>query len=147
MTAVPQGSGRRSLRALVADNPAAILTFVFIGIFVATDIVNRAQGDGAFLTAKQVSTTFLFAAVLGLIAAGQTQDMGKAHGRANGHDKLLVAQRRQEDADDRGESILDLGRAGSDRPQEHRGHEQHQPHVHASEDRVDGGGDDEKAQA
>src|SRR5207244_2048293 len=72
VTAVPQGSGRRSLRALVADNPAAILTFVFIGIFVATDIVNRAQGDGAFLTAKQVSTTFLFAAVLGLIAAGQT---------------------------------------------------------------------------
>ncbi len=72
MTAVPQGAGRRSLRALVADNPAAILTFVFIGIFVATDIVNRAQGDGAFLTAKQVSTTFLFAAVLGLIAAGQT---------------------------------------------------------------------------
>jgi ribose transport system permease protein len=72
VTAVPHGSGRRSVRALVADNPAAILTFVFVGIFVATDIVNRAQGDGAFLTAKQVSTTFLFAAVLGLIAAGQT---------------------------------------------------------------------------
>ena len=41
-------------------------------IFVGTDIVNRAQGGGAFLTLKQVSTTFLFAAVLGLIAAGQT---------------------------------------------------------------------------
>jgi ribose transport system permease protein len=62
----------RSLRGLAADNPVAILTLVFIGIFVATDIVNRAQGDGAFLTLKQVSTTFLFAAVLGLIAAGQT---------------------------------------------------------------------------
>jgi len=62
----------RSLRNLAADNPSVILTLVFVGIFVATDIVNRAQGDGAFLTAKQVSTTFLFAAVLGLIAAGQT---------------------------------------------------------------------------
>jgi ribose transport system permease protein len=63
---------RPSLRNLAADNPSAILTLVFVGIYVATDIVNRAQGDGAFLTAKQVSTTFLFAAVLGLIAAGQT---------------------------------------------------------------------------
>jgi ribose transport system permease protein len=62
----------RSLRGLAADNPVGVLTLVFIGIFVATDIVNRAQGDGAFLTLKQVSTTFLFAAVLGLIAAGQT---------------------------------------------------------------------------
>lgn len=62
----------RSLRSLAADNPAAVLTLVFIGLFVVTDIVNRAQGDGAFLTARQVSTTFLFAAVLGLIAAGQT---------------------------------------------------------------------------
>ncbi len=50
----------------------AILTFVFIGIFVATDIINRAQGDGAFLTLRQLSTTFLFAAVLGLMSAGQT---------------------------------------------------------------------------
>jgi ribose transport system permease protein len=63
---------RRSLRSLAADNPSVVLTFVFVGLFVATDIINRAQGDGAFLTAKQVSTTFLFAAVLGLIAAGQT---------------------------------------------------------------------------
>jgi ribose transport system permease protein len=62
----------RALRDLAADNQAGILTLVFAGIFVATDIVNRSQGDGAFLTARQVSTTFLFAAVLGLIAAGQT---------------------------------------------------------------------------
>jgi ribose transport system permease protein len=60
------------VRALLVDNPAVVLTLVFVGIFVATDIVNRAQGGGAFLTPKQVSTTFLFAAVLGLIAAGQT---------------------------------------------------------------------------
>jgi ribose transport system permease protein len=60
------------LRRAAADNPAAILTLVFVGLFVATDIINRAQGDGAFLTAKQVSTTFLYAAVLGLLAAGQT---------------------------------------------------------------------------
>jgi ribose transport system permease protein len=63
---------RPSVRALLVDNPAVVLTLVFVGIFVATDIVNRAQGGGAFLTPKQVSTTFLFAAVLGLIAAGQT---------------------------------------------------------------------------
>jgi ribose transport system permease protein len=60
------------VRALLVDNPAVVLTLVFVGIFFATDIVNRAQGGGAFLTPKQVSTTFLFAAVLGLIAAGQT---------------------------------------------------------------------------
>ena len=59
-------------RRLAADNPAFVLTLVFVALFVATDIINRAQGDGAFLTPKQVSTTFLYAAVLGLLAAGQT---------------------------------------------------------------------------
>jgi len=63
---------RRSVRELAVDNPAFVLTLVFIALFVATDIVNRAQGDGAFLTPRQVSTTFLYAAVLGLLAAGQT---------------------------------------------------------------------------
>ncbi|HET8585874.1 MAG TPA: ABC transporter permease, partial [Casimicrobiaceae bacterium] len=63
---------RRSVRELAVDNPAFVLTLVFIALFVATDIVNRAQGDGAFLTLRQVSTTFLYAAVLGLLAAGQT---------------------------------------------------------------------------
>src|SRR2546425_348097 len=53
-------------------SPAAVLTLVFVAIFIGTDIVNRAQGGGAFLTLKQISTTFLFAAVLGLMAAGQT---------------------------------------------------------------------------
>jgi ribose transport system permease protein len=49
-----------------------VLSFVFVGLFVTTDIINRAQNGHAFLTPKQVSTTFLYAAVLGLIAAGQT---------------------------------------------------------------------------
>jgi ribose transport system permease protein len=49
-----------------------VLELVFVALFVATDIVSRAQGEGSFLTARQVSTTFLYAAILGLIAAGQT---------------------------------------------------------------------------
>jgi ribose transport system permease protein len=61
-----------ALRQRLGDNPALVLTLVFVGIFIATDIVNRAQEGEAFLTARQVSTTFLYAAVLGLIAAGQT---------------------------------------------------------------------------
>ena len=72
MATAPRPAGRVSWRQLGSDNPAAVLTLVFIGLFVATDIINRAQGDGAFLTPKQVSTTFLYAAVLGLMAAGQT---------------------------------------------------------------------------
>ena len=54
-----------ALRQRVADNPAVVLTFVFVGIFVLTDIVNRVQNGHAFLTPKQLSTTFLYAAVLG----------------------------------------------------------------------------------
>jgi ribose transport system permease protein len=74
MTTVPLEPQRRDLqiRRRLADNPAITLTFVFVSLFVATDIVNRSQGDGAFLTPTQVSTTFLYAAILGLIAAGQT---------------------------------------------------------------------------
>jgi ribose transport system permease protein len=74
MTTAPVEPGRREfpIRRLLADNPAIVLTFVFVSLFVATDIVNRAQSGEAFLTPKQVSTTFLYAAVLGLIAAGQT---------------------------------------------------------------------------
>ena len=62
----------RDLRRLFADNPVVVLTLVFIGLFVATDLVNRVQSGEAFLTPKQVSTTFLYAAILGLLAAGQT---------------------------------------------------------------------------
>jgi ribose transport system permease protein len=72
MTTVPEPLGRKQLRRLLGDNPAVVLSFVFVGIFVATDVVNRIQEGHAFLTPKQVSTTFLYAAVLGLIAAGQT---------------------------------------------------------------------------
>ena len=67
-----EAAGGRDWRRLVTDNPPLVLTFVFIGLFVLTDVINRAQGAGAFLTATQVSTTFLYAAILGLIAAGQT---------------------------------------------------------------------------
>ncbi|HEY7793382.1 MAG TPA: ABC transporter permease [Gaiellaceae bacterium] len=62
----------RELRRLVADNPVVVLTLVFVGLFIATDVVNRVQSGEAFLTPKQVSTTFLYAAILGLMAAGQT---------------------------------------------------------------------------
>jgi ribose transport system permease protein len=76
LTSAPQAfepSARaRDLRRLVGDNPVVVLTLVFIGLFVATDIVNRVQSGEAFLTPKQLSTTFLYAAILGLMAAGQT---------------------------------------------------------------------------
>jgi ribose transport system permease protein len=69
----PAGDTRGAdLRRLVGDNPAIVLTFVFVGLYIATDIVNRAQSGKAFLTPTSVSTTFLYAAVLGLLAAGQT---------------------------------------------------------------------------
>ncbi|HEY3184442.1 MAG TPA: ABC transporter permease [Gaiellaceae bacterium] len=61
-----------ALRQRVGDNPAIPLAFVFVALFVATDVVNRAQEGKAFLTLTQVSTTLLYGAVLGLIAAGQT---------------------------------------------------------------------------
>jgi len=61
-----------ALRQRIGDNPAIPLAFVFVALFVATDVVNRAQEGKAFLTLTQVSTTLLYGAVLGLIAAGQT---------------------------------------------------------------------------
>ena len=72
MTTAPAARLRPTLQRLLGDNPALVLTIVFVVIFVATDIVNRVQVGQAFLTPKQVSTTFLFAAVLGLLSAGQT---------------------------------------------------------------------------
>jgi ribose transport system permease protein len=71
MTTVPE-TPRRNARRVLGDNPALVLSFVFVAIFVATDVVNRIQEGQAFLTPRQVSTTFLFAAVLGLLSAGQT---------------------------------------------------------------------------
>jgi ribose transport system permease protein len=77
MTAAPESfeparSRFADVRRTLADNPAIVLVFVFVALFVLTDIVNRAQSGEAFLTAAQVSTTFLFAAPLALLAAGQT---------------------------------------------------------------------------
>ena len=73
MSAIPEPGPRRlDVRRTVAASPAIVLTFVFVALFIATDIVNRAQSGEAFLTGRQVSTTFLYAAILGLIAAGQT---------------------------------------------------------------------------
>jgi ribose transport system permease protein len=61
-----------AVRRLFADNSVLVLGLVFVALFVVTDAINRAQEGQAFLTPKQLSTTFLYAAVLGLIAAGQT---------------------------------------------------------------------------
>ncbi len=75
MTAMesPQPRGRaREWRRVALDNPPLVLAVVFVALFLIADAVSRGQGDGAFLTAQQVSTTFLYAAILGLIAAGQT---------------------------------------------------------------------------
>ena len=76
MTAVPETTPEprrgRDVRRLLSDNPVISLTLVFVGLYVVTDIVNRAQEGNAFLTATGVSTTFLYAAPLALMAAGQT---------------------------------------------------------------------------
>jgi ribose transport system permease protein len=69
--APPAGRARAAQR-LFAENPAIALTFIFVALFVVTDIVNRAQSGKAFLTPTQLSTTFLYAAPLALLAAGQT---------------------------------------------------------------------------
>ena len=71
MTTVP-AEPRFDVRRTLAEKPALVLTFVFVALFVATDIVNRVQSSEAFITRTQISTTFLYAAILGLIAAGQT---------------------------------------------------------------------------
>jgi ribose transport system permease protein len=69
----PGGSDRlRAAQRFLANNPVFVLTVVFVGLFIGTDIVNRVQSSEAFLTPRQISTTFLFAAILGLMAAGQT---------------------------------------------------------------------------
>ena len=73
MSAVPaEPRESRDWRRYAVDNPAAVLTVVFVALLIGTDIVNRAQEGHAFLTPTQLSTTFLFGAVLGLLSAGQT---------------------------------------------------------------------------
>jgi ribose transport system permease protein len=77
VTAAPEqhGGERRvdAVRRWLVDNPAVVLTGVFVLLFVATDLINRQETGGEpFLTGNQLATTFQFAAILGLLAAGQT---------------------------------------------------------------------------
>jgi ribose transport system permease protein len=60
------------LRRTLSDNPVLTLSLVFVALYVATDVINRAQSGEAFLKPTQVATTFLFAAPLAFLAAGQT---------------------------------------------------------------------------
>ena len=44
MTTAPAPQPTRpAIRQLLGDNPAVVLTFVFVALFLATDVVNRAQ--------------------------------------------------------------------------------------------------------
>jgi ribose transport system permease protein len=76
MTAVPEALDRESrLRAVqrfLVDNPVVVLVGVLVLLFVLTDLVNRNEVGEPFVTWNQLSTTFLVAAPLGMIAAGQT---------------------------------------------------------------------------
>jgi ribose transport system permease protein len=76
MTAAPETIGRenrlRSAQRFLVDNPVVVLVGVLLLLFVLTDIVNRHDAGEPFITWNQLSTTFLVAAPLGMIAAGQT---------------------------------------------------------------------------
>jgi len=76
VSTLPESRERRSaltaLQRVLTDYPVIALTFVFVSLYVVTDVVNRAQSGEAFLKPTQVATTFLFAAPLALLGAGQT---------------------------------------------------------------------------
>ena len=76
MTAVPEAIEResrlRTAQRFLVDNPVVILIGILILLFVLTDLVNRNETGEPFVTWNQLSTTFLVAAPLGMIAAGQT---------------------------------------------------------------------------
>jgi ribose transport system permease protein len=76
VTAVPEALDRESrldtVRRFLVDNPVVVLVGVLVLLFVLTDIVNRNEAGEPFVTWNQLSTTFLVAAPLGMIAAGQT---------------------------------------------------------------------------
>jgi ribose transport system permease protein len=76
MTAAPEAIERESrLRAtqrFLVDNPVVVLIGILVLLFVLTDLVNRNETGEPFVTWNQLSTTFLVAAPLGMIAAGQT---------------------------------------------------------------------------
>jgi ribose transport system permease protein len=62
----------RSAQRFLVDNPVVVLVGVLVLLFVLTDLVNRHDAGEPFITWNQISTTFLVAAPLGMIAAGQT---------------------------------------------------------------------------
>jgi ribose transport system permease protein len=76
MTVAPEAAGRagrlRAVHQFLADTPVVVLVGVLVLLFVVTDIVNRNDVGDPFITWNQLSTTFLVAAPLGMIAAGQT---------------------------------------------------------------------------
>jgi ribose transport system permease protein len=76
MTVAPEAAGRagrlRAVQQFLADTPVVVLVGVLVLLFVVTDIVNRNDVGDPFITWNQLSTTFLVAAPLGMIAAGQT---------------------------------------------------------------------------
>jgi ribose transport system permease protein len=61
-----------TVRRFLVDNPVIVLVGVLVLLFVLTDLVNRHEAGEPFVTWNQLSTTFLVAAPLGMIAAGQT---------------------------------------------------------------------------
>ncbi|MDQ3777673.1 MAG: ABC transporter permease [Actinomycetota bacterium] len=76
MTTVPEAlaheSRLRTVQRFLVDNPIVVLIGILALLFVLTDVVNRNQAGEPFITWNQLSTTFLVAAPLGMIAAGQT---------------------------------------------------------------------------
>jgi ribose transport system permease protein len=76
VTVAPEAAGRagrlRAVQQFLADTPVVVLVGVLVLLFVVTDIVNRNDVGDPFITWNQLSTTFLVAAPLGMIAAGQT---------------------------------------------------------------------------
>jgi ribose transport system permease protein len=62
----------RAVQLFLVDNPVVVLVGVLVLLFVLTDLVNRSDVGDPFITWNQLSTTFLVAAPLGMIAAGQT---------------------------------------------------------------------------
>jgi ribose transport system permease protein len=76
VTVAPEAFDRdnrlQAARRFLVDNPVFVLVGVLVLLFVLTDIINRHDTGEPFITWNQLSTTFLVAAPLGMIAAGQT---------------------------------------------------------------------------
>jgi ribose transport system permease protein len=76
VTAAPQAAEQpsrlRAVQQFLVDTPVVVLVGVLVLLFVLTDLVNRSEVGDPFITWNQLSTTFLVAAPLGMIAAGQT---------------------------------------------------------------------------